>query len=96
MLQLWMVPVAIILIYLLSSIKILREYERGVIFRLGRVVPQPKVTMVEVKQVDLPEQMIRAMAAEQIQGQPAAIQLIDMMSSLTRVFDNLAGSAQPA
>jgi len=33
-----MVPVAIVVIYLLSSIKILREYERGVIFRLGRVL----------------------------------------------------------
>ena len=101
-----------------------------------------KVTMVEVKQVDLPEQMIRAiarqaeaerekrakiihaqgefeaseklaMAAEQIQRQPAAIQLrylqtlveigaeknttvvfplpIDMMSSLTRALEHLAG-----
>jgi len=29
-------------IYLLSSIKILREYERGVIFRLGRALDQPK------------------------------------------------------
>lgn len=29
-------------IYLLSSIKILAEYERGVIFRLGRVLPNPK------------------------------------------------------
>src|SRR5580692_9928142 len=29
-------------IYLLSSIKILTEYERGVIFRLGRLLPQPK------------------------------------------------------
>jgi regulator of protease activity HflC (stomatin/prohibitin superfamily) len=29
-------------IYLLSSIKILAEYERGVIFRLGRLLPQPK------------------------------------------------------
>ncbi len=28
--------------YLISSIKILREYERGVIFRLGRVLPQTK------------------------------------------------------
>ena len=28
--------------YLLNSIKILREYERGVIFRLGRLLPQPK------------------------------------------------------
>ena len=42
MLDFWMVPVAIVIIYLLSSIKILREYERGVIFRLGRVLPQPK------------------------------------------------------
>ncbi|HXJ42251.1 MAG TPA: slipin family protein [Bryobacteraceae bacterium] len=29
-------------IYLLSSIKILAEYERGVIFRLGRLLPQAK------------------------------------------------------
>ncbi len=34
--------IIIVVIYLLSSIKILREYERGVIFRLGRVLPQAK------------------------------------------------------
>jgi len=34
--------IAIVIIYLLSSIKILREYERGVIFRLGRLLAQPK------------------------------------------------------
>ncbi|HEK85272.1 MAG: slipin family protein [Candidatus Saccharicenans sp.] len=33
---------AIILLYLLNCIKILKEYERGVIFRLGRVLPRPK------------------------------------------------------
>src|SRR5438067_7562440 len=32
----------IVVIYRLSSIKILREYERGAVFRLGRVLPQPK------------------------------------------------------
>src|ERR1700680_1844391 len=36
------IPILIVVIYLLSSIKILAEYERGVIFRLGRVLPQPK------------------------------------------------------
>ena len=36
------VGVIIVVLYLLTSIKILREYERGVIFRLGRVLPQPK------------------------------------------------------
>jgi regulator of protease activity HflC (stomatin/prohibitin superfamily) len=29
-------------LYLLSCIRVLNEYERGVIFRLGRVLPQPK------------------------------------------------------
>ena len=33
---------AIIVLYLLNSIKILREYERGVIFRLGRALTTPK------------------------------------------------------
>ena len=33
---------AIIVLYVLNSIKILREYERGVIFRLGRALPSPK------------------------------------------------------
>jgi regulator of protease activity HflC (stomatin/prohibitin superfamily) len=32
----------ILVLYLLSSIKILNEYERGVIFRLGKLLPQPK------------------------------------------------------
>jgi regulator of protease activity HflC (stomatin/prohibitin superfamily) len=32
----------IVAIYLISSIKILAEYERAVIFRLGRVLPNPK------------------------------------------------------
>ncbi len=34
--------VGIVVIYILNSIKILREYERGVIFRLGRVLQKPK------------------------------------------------------
>ena len=37
-----LVLIAIIVLYLLNSIKILREYERGVIFRLGRALPVPK------------------------------------------------------
>lgn len=36
------IPVVIVVLYLISSIKILAEYERGVIFRLGRVLPEPK------------------------------------------------------
>ncbi len=34
--------ILIVGIYLISSIKIITEYERGVIFRLGHVLPQPK------------------------------------------------------
>jgi regulator of protease activity HflC (stomatin/prohibitin superfamily) len=38
----WLIVFVIIGLYLLSSIKILNEYERGVIFRLGKLLPQPK------------------------------------------------------
>ena len=34
--------VSLIVLYVLNAIKVLREYERGVIFRLGRVLPKPK------------------------------------------------------
>ena len=37
-----LIVIVIIVLYLLNSIKILREYERGVIFRLGRVLGEPK------------------------------------------------------
>jgi regulator of protease activity HflC (stomatin/prohibitin superfamily) len=36
------IVVGLVVLYILNSIKILREYERGVIFRLGRVLPRPK------------------------------------------------------
>src|SRR6516165_10934862 len=39
---LMLIFVVIVGIWLLNSIKILREYERGVIFRLGRSLPEPK------------------------------------------------------
>jgi regulator of protease activity HflC (stomatin/prohibitin superfamily) len=34
--------IGLVVIYILNSIKVLREYERGVIFRLGRVLPKAK------------------------------------------------------
>jgi len=37
-----LVAIAIIILYLINSIKILRDYERAVIFRLGRALPVPK------------------------------------------------------
>src|SRR5260370_31909396 len=36
------VIIAIVILYLLNSIKILRDYERAVIFRLGRALTPPK------------------------------------------------------
>jgi regulator of protease activity HflC (stomatin/prohibitin superfamily) len=41
-LNLPLIAAIILALYFLSSIKILAEYERAVIFRLGRVLPEPK------------------------------------------------------
>src|ERR1700677_5415970 len=32
----------LVAVYLLSCIRVLNEYERGVVFRLGRAMPKPK------------------------------------------------------
>src|SRR5918992_1724638 len=32
----------IVLIFLFAAVKVAREYERGVVFRLGRLLPEPK------------------------------------------------------
>ena len=37
-----LILVVVIAVYVISSIQILAEYERGVIFRLGKLLPQPK------------------------------------------------------
>jgi regulator of protease activity HflC (stomatin/prohibitin superfamily) len=37
-----LIVVLVIVLYVLTSIQILAEYERGVIFRLGKLLPQPK------------------------------------------------------
>jgi regulator of protease activity HflC (stomatin/prohibitin superfamily) len=37
-----LILLVIVVLYVISSIKILAEYERGVIFRLGKLLPQPK------------------------------------------------------
>jgi regulator of protease activity HflC (stomatin/prohibitin superfamily) len=34
--------VFLLILFLVSAIKVAREYERGIIFRLGRLLPQPK------------------------------------------------------
>src|SRR6476619_10782 len=36
------IVVVILLLFLASAIKVAREYERGIIFRLGRLLPEPK------------------------------------------------------
>jgi regulator of protease activity HflC (stomatin/prohibitin superfamily) len=37
-----LIVLGIVVLYVISSIKILNEYERGVVFRLGKLLPQPK------------------------------------------------------
>ena len=38
----WLMPVGLLVLYLVSVVNVLREYERGVIFRLGRLLAEPK------------------------------------------------------
>ena len=61
--------VVIVLLYLISSIKILKEYERGVIFRLGHIIPAkgPGVILV-FRPLD---QMVRVSLRQEAMEVPA-------------------------
>ncbi len=37
-----LLEILVVIVWLFSSLNVLREYQRGVIFRLGRLLPQPK------------------------------------------------------
>ena len=37
-----LILIVVVVLYLISSIQILAEYERGVVFRLGKLLPKPK------------------------------------------------------
>ena len=54
---------AIVVIYLLNSIKILREYERGVIFRLGRALPKGPGIILVFRPID---QMVRISLRQEV------------------------------
>jgi len=36
------IVVFLLVLYALAAVKVLREYERAIVFRLGRLFPQPK------------------------------------------------------
>src|SRR4026207_2285331 len=36
------IVLALVLLFLFAAVKVAREYERGIIFRVGRLLPQPK------------------------------------------------------
>ena len=38
----WLVGLVIVLIWIVNSLNVLREYERGVVFRVGRLMAEPK------------------------------------------------------
>lgn len=65
-----LVVAAIVLLYLINSIKILRDYERAVIFRLGRALPTPKGPgiILVFRPID---QMVRISLRQQVLVVPA-------------------------
>jgi regulator of protease activity HflC (stomatin/prohibitin superfamily) len=42
MMEGYFIPLGLLVFWVLLSVKVLNEYERGVVFRLGKLLPQPK------------------------------------------------------
>jgi regulator of protease activity HflC (stomatin/prohibitin superfamily) len=68
-----LVVLVVLVVYLLSSIKILAEYERGVIFRLGRLLPEAKGPGVAFVFVPLDRMVRVSLRQEALEVQPQDI-----------------------
>jgi len=68
-----LVVIVVLVVYLLSSIKILAEYERGVIFRLGRLLPEAKGPGVAFVFVPLDRMVRVSLRQEALEVQPQDI-----------------------
>jgi regulator of protease activity HflC (stomatin/prohibitin superfamily) len=65
-----LIVIAIVALYLINSIKILRDYERAVIFRLGRALPVPKGPGISLVFRPL-DQMVRISLRQDVLEVPA-------------------------
>ena len=63
----------IVVLYVLSSIKILREYERGVIFRLGRLLPHAKGPGIILVFAPVDRMVRISLRQEALEGKPQDI-----------------------
>ncbi len=68
-----LVVIVVVAVYLISSIKILAEYERGVIFRLGRLLPEAKGPGVAFVFVPLDRMVRVSLRQEALEVQPQDI-----------------------
>ena len=53
----WFIGLSVVILYFWSTINILKEYERGVIFKLGRLLPEAMGPGLEIDIIDLPIEM---------------------------------------
>ena len=107
----WIGLVIVILLFLFSSIKIVREYERGVIFRLGRLVGArgpglffvipiiENMTIVDLRTVtyDVPSQEV--VTKDNVTVRVNAVvyyRVVDPTKAVTEVFDYRYATAQIA
>jgi regulator of protease activity HflC (stomatin/prohibitin superfamily) len=106
------VVLALVLFFLGAAIKITREYERGIVFRLGRLLPQPKgpglfflIPIVDrMVRVDLRTITLNVPAQEIItkDNVPAKVnavcyfRIIDPNAAITQIEDYTAATLQIA
>jgi regulator of protease activity HflC (stomatin/prohibitin superfamily) len=102
----------LVILYLLSCIRVLREYERGVIFRLGRALPQPRgpglilvfwpveslvrVTLQVVTKVIEPQDVITKDNVSVRVNAVLYFKVVDPMRSVLEVADFLYATSQVA
>jgi regulator of protease activity HflC (stomatin/prohibitin superfamily) len=100
----------VVLLFLFAAVKVAREYERGVIFRLGRLLPQPKgpglfllipiidrMVRVDLRTVTLnvpPQEVISKDNVPVRVNAVAYFRIVDANASVVQVENYLAATSQ--
>ena len=83
----------LLIIFLASAVKVAREYERGVVFRLGRLLPEPKAALVQIENFMVATSQIAQTTLRSVLGQHVLDELLSERDKINQILQSIIDEA---
>src|ERR1700693_6117090 len=83
----------LVIIFLFAAIKVAREYERGIIFRLGRLLPEPKAAIVQIENFMVATSQIAQTTLRAVLGQHVLDELLSEREKINAILQEIIDEA---